>query len=166
MKTRQASFLIGGAAALVAASWILFAVRSATPTCAEARSPRGAGQAPLVRFEARDVLVDVGETRLAAYQLELIDLGGRTVVVGVEGGESEAFRTPPYYDSAALAKGRLILAAFSTAEDLPSGRTRVARVHLQIEGDRPPRLEVKLTLAADAEGRTFEAEATLEETKR
>ena len=43
----------------------------------------------------------------------------------------------PGRDPAALAGDRVILAAYSTAEQLPKGRFRIARVHVQVTIDAP-----------------------------
>lgn len=113
------------------------------------------------RFLAVDVLVDSGEAPLAAWQLELVDPSGRARVVGVEGGEHPAFREAPYYDPAALQRGRIILAAFHVGEDLPSGRTRVARVHFLVTGGEP-RLEVGPMAAATVGGSPIEIRTEVE----
>lgn len=118
-------------------------------------------QAP-VRFEAVDVYMDSGEVPLAAYQFELAAETGEIKIVGIEGGEHPAFKEPPYYDPAALSNDRIIIAAFNTGQDLPSGKTRVARVHLQIIGEREPQLVIRPEIAASAEGQEIPATVTLE----
>jgi hypothetical protein len=105
-----------------------------------------------VRFAWVDIYVDSADVPLAAYQFELAAETGSFKIVGVEGGEHPAFAEPPYYDPAALAHDRIIIAAFSTDDDLPAGRTRVARIHVQITGDDTPDYVVKLTVAATADG--------------
>jgi len=88
-----------------------------------------------VRFEAVDVFVDAGESPLSAYQFDLATPareGWQASIVGVEGGEHPAFRKAPYYDPAALHAGRIIIAAYSVDEALPTGRTRVARLHMEL----------------------------------
>ena len=57
-----------------------------------------------VRFAPVDVYLDSGSRPLAAYQFELKVTQGKVKIVGVEGGEHEAFREAPYYDPAALKK--------------------------------------------------------------
>src|SRR5690606_27878989 len=109
------------------------------------------------RFEVRDVLVDPGGAPLAAWQFELIDPENRVAIVGVEGGEHPAFRDPPYYDPASLARGRLKVAAFDLGRELPRARTRVARLHLAVRGEGDPPLEVRLVVAGDPEGREIPA---------
>jgi len=105
-----------------------------------------------VRFAWVDIYLDSGDVPLAAYQFELAAETGSFRIVGVEGGEHPAFAAPPYYDPAALAHDRILIAAFSTDDDLPTGHTRVARIHVQIAGDGTPDYVVKLTVAATADG--------------
>ena len=106
-----------------------------------------------VRFEAVDVYVDSKAEALAAYQFELKVTAGDVTTVGVEGGEHAAFRDAPYYDPAAMAKRRIIIAAFNTGSDLPTGRTRVARVHVRVGPGERPVYQAELQVAGDAEGR-------------
>ncbi len=114
------------------------------------------------RYWAMDVIVDADGKRLAAYQLEMTDPTGRTQIVGIEGGEHAAFSEPPYCDPAAMAQeGQVILAAFSTGKELPSGKTRVARLHLRTTGDGEPALRAKLVVAATADGRPFPAQVNI-----
>ncbi len=133
-----------------------------------------------VRFAPVRIYVDSGDESLAAYQFELVCIvpvrayaseednvlrrhyEQPVKIVGVEGGQSPAFAEAPYYDPAALAKDRIIIAAFSTGTDLPKGRTRIATIHLQITGDIEPEYELNLTVSADAEGHEIPAEITLE----
>ena len=132
-------------------------------------SKNGEGE-EAVRFEAVDVFIDSKDRPLAAWQIELTAKPDRTdtgradtgvrpyndvKIVGVEGGEHAAFKEPPYYDPAALNRNRVILAAFSTGQTLPTGRTRVARVHVQASGT--PHYEVKLIVAASADGKEIQA---------
>ncbi len=114
-----------------------------------------------VRFAWVDVFIDPGDVPLAAYQFELAAETGAFQIVGVEGGEHPAFAEPPYYDPAALADDRIIIAAFSTDDDLPAGPMRVARIHVQIVGADTPDYVVKLTVAATADGTEIPATATV-----
>ena len=100
--------------------------------------------APTVRFAAVDVYIDAGDRPLAAYQFELSASAGEFKIVGIEGGEHAAFAEPPYYDPAALSRDRVIIAAFNTGDDLPNGKVRVARVHVQVIGEPSPAYDVKL----------------------
>src|SRR5438067_1839364 len=89
-----------------------------------------------IRFCTVDIYLDSGSTRLAAYQVEFAVTKGVWKIVGIEGGEDAAFRSAPHYDSKAVQNERAIIAAFSLLpkDSLPSGRTRVATVHLMVTG--------------------------------
>jgi len=113
-----------------------------------------------VRFEAVNVYVDSGDRPLAAYQFEFAAETGEVTIVGIEGGEHPAFTEPPYYDPAALSRNKVIIAAFSTAKDLPKGRTRVARIHVRVSGDIEPEYVVALRVAASADGERIPTTAT------
>lgn len=93
-------------------------------------------------FTAVDVYVD-SPRPLAAWQIEI-----RTAaeVVSIEGGEPKAYADAPFYDPKALQSGRLVLAAFTTDAAPPSGRFRVARLHLRETGTAE--LSSKLIAAA------------------
>lgn len=122
-----------------------------------------------IRFEVIDVMIDSGEIPLAAYQLEVWaeteDGAAATTVriVGIEGGEAEVFRHPPYYDPAAMQDNRVIIGDFSTAAagELPSGKTRIASVHVQITGGEPT-FKFRLDVAGDVDGREIPARVTLQ----
>ena len=116
---------------------------------------------PAVRFTALDIYIDSQAQPLAAYQFELLADPDHVRIVGVEGGQHAAFREPPYYDPAALMHNRIIIAAFSTGRDLPTGKTRVARLHLQVTGDEP-QYKTKLDVAATVEGKEIPATASVE----
>jgi len=111
---------------------------------------------PKVRFAPLHIYLETCNL-LAAYQFELKATAGQIKIVGVEGGEHDAFKEAPYYDKAALMKERIIIAAFSTGRDLPTDRTRIATIHLQIIGDAEPEYELKLIVAADADGKELPA---------
>ena len=117
---------------------------------------------PNVRFVPLHIIIDSGDQALAAYQFELKATAGQIKIVGVEGGEHHAFKEPPYYDPAALANDRIIIAAFNTGSDLPTGRTRIATIHLQIIGDIEPEYELELTVVADADGKEIPAKINIE----
>lgn len=112
---------------------------------------------PKVRFVSLPVYIDSGNRTLAAYQFELKTKAGQVKIVGVENGEHPAFAQPPYYDPAALAKDRIIIAAFNTGKNLPTGRTRVTAIQLQITGQAEPQYELVLTIAADSDGKEIPA---------
>lgn len=138
-------------------------------------SPR-AGEPPAAGdaaggFAPVDVFIDSGTSPLAAWQVEVTPraekAGVRVVLVGIEGGEAGVYEGPAHYDPAALAPsggGRVILAAFSTAEQskLPSGRVRVARLHVLVEGGEggdavavAVRFDVTVRVAADHEAKAI-----------
>ena len=121
-----------------------------------------AGDATKVRFAPLAIYVDPQGMPLAAYQFELKAVAGQVQIVGVEGGEHTAFKAPPYYDPAALAQDRIIIAAFSTDQDLPTAKTRVATIHLQVTGDVEPQYELTLTVAAEDNGQTIKAQIACE----
>ena len=122
-------------------------------------------EADTTRFEAIDVFVDTTDRPLAAYQLEFFAASGEVKIAGIEGGEHPAFRVPPFYDPKAMQLERVILAAFNTAAtpELPIGRTRVATIHVQRRGERPPSFQVQLEAAADSAGTAIAAEVSFEE---
>ncbi len=107
---------------------------------------------PAIRFTHVDVSIDSKSEPLAAYQFELAAEKGDVKIVGIEGGEHAAFKAPPYYDPAAMSQDHVIIAAFNTGKDLPKGKTRVARVHVQITGETKPEYVIKLEVAASSEG--------------
>jgi hypothetical protein len=118
------------------------------------------------RFAVVDVYVESSEP-LAAWQFELTERGGRMQVVGIEGGESASFGEPPSYDRDAVQQGtadRIIVADFSlnNADELPSGRTRVARVHVRLSGAGQPDYELRLVAAGSTNGRSIDAGVSLD----
>lgn len=139
-------------------------------------SPR-AGEPPTTakaagEFAPVDVFIDCGVTPLAAWQVEVTPRaekeGVRVVLVGIEGGDAGVYEKPAHYDPTALASdggegaGRVVLAAFSTADvsKLPSGRVRVARLHVLVEGVEvdaagaaAARFDVTVRVAADHEAK-------------
>lgn len=118
-----------------------------------------------LRFAAIDVFVDSGDEDLAAYQFELASVSDGVEIVGIEGGEHAAFAQPPYYDPQAMSGNRVILAAFSTDGELPKGRSRVARIHVQLEGAEPKTYRTRLAVSANASGEQISAKVLIAETK-
>jgi len=118
-------------------------------------------------FAVVDVYVESAEP-LAAWQFELAERRGRMQVVGIEAGGSTGFVEPPYYDRGAVGRGtadRIIVADFSLqdARELPAGRTRVARVHVRLDGaTAAPDYELRLVAAGAADGRPIDAAISLE----
>lgn len=126
-----------------------------------------AGEEGRSRFRAIDIYVDSGSSPLAAYQVDLVATNGQARIVGIEGGAHPAFSQPPSYDPKAMQRDRVIIASFSTrpASELPTGRVRVATIHIQFTGDRLPSMAATLQAAGDAQGRRIPANVTFEERK-
>lgn len=116
-----------------------------------------------IRFTNVDVLIDPHGADLAAYQLEFVADPQRVTLVGIEGGQHQAFKQPPYYDVKALSGNRVILAALNAGKDLPREKTRVATLHLQIKGDAKPSLSAKLVVAASSNEKNIQADVTISE---
>ena len=113
-------------------------------------------------FRAIDVFVDSGNQALAAYQLTFV--GTNSVkMVGIEGGEHSAFAEPPYYDPQAMQSERVVIGAFNTSRDLPSGRVRVATIHVQTQSNVAPGYGIQVNAAAAADGKAISVKANLEE---
>ena len=141
---------------------ILLSISVIVPVLARQPDPDYPEIQPKVRFAPLHIYLDSGNKPLAAYQFELKTAAGQIKIVGVEGGQHEAFKEAPYYDPAALANDRIIIAAFNTGSELPKGRTRIATIHLQIIGDAEPDYELKLTVAADADANEIPAKISFE----
>ena len=118
------------------------------------------------RFVAVDVYLSVVEP-LAAWQFELADANSATTIVGVENGDAAAFGDAPYYDRDAVESGRaerVIVADYSLEADLPSGRVRVATLHLMLDGE--PEFILTLKAATTRDGNPLDATITLERATR
>lgn len=116
------------------------------------------------RFVAVDVYLESSEP-VAAWQFELESPNAR--IVGVENGESDAFAKAPYYDREAVQRGasdRIVVADFSLADakQLPSGRFRIATLHLVLDGGSEPELDVELITAVTRGGDAIDASIDLE----
>lgn len=114
-----------------------------------------------VRFAALEIFVDTTEP-LAAWQFELRESSGRMRVVGVENGESTAFADAPFYDLEAVSEGaadRIIVADYSlsSAGELPTGRSRIATIHVQLQGTIAPDYVLNLVAAGGASGEPIQA---------
>ncbi len=117
------------------------------------------------RFLVMDVFADAGTSALAAYQIEVKATNGLVKIVGIEGGEPVAFRSPPYYDPAAMQTERVVLGAFSlaTPEQLPRGQVRIASLHCQASGLVQPGFIVNVTTAATHGGQPIPIRVTVQE---
>ena len=126
--------------------------------------PLAASADDAIRFEAVNVILASDEP-VAAWQFELNDRAGSMKVVGVEQGESAAFDRAPYYDRDAVQLGqadRIVVADYSLAApaSLPSGRTRIATIHLMLRGETD--FDLDLITATDSQGRVIDATVSLE----
>ena len=125
-----------------------------------AASPSTAGKPR--RFVPVAVYLDAKNEPLAAYQFRFQADPSAARIVGIEGGAHPAFHDPPYYDPEAMQSNRLIAAAFSTndTEQLPSGKTRIATVHVAVPKDAALDVKLKLETATDEAGETIDASMT------
>ena len=117
-----------------------------------------ADAAPL-RFAAVDIYLTSNDP-IAAWQFELSDRHSAMRVVGIEQGDSKAYDRPPYYDREAVRLGtadRVIVADYSLAGagELPTGRTRIATIHVTLQGEQS--LQLLLVTATDHGGATVDA---------
>jgi len=121
-----------------------------------------------VHFAAFDIFVDSKNVPLAAYQLEFSSPAKDVSITGIEGGEHEAFKTPPFYDPKAIQQERVILAAFNSApaSKLPTGKIRVATIHLQFKGPQKPDFVLKPQTAADPAGKSISIKTSFTERGR
>lgn len=159
---------LGALALTMAISAVLASAQPADPK-APVPAPAPGMAAPVARFEAVDLYVDAGARPLAAWQVHLSAQapGGDVKIVGIEGGASKAYANPPYYDPAAMTQNRVILAGLSVAPaaELPTGRTRIARVHVQIAGTRAPaEYSLNLIAAADPQAEAIAPKVSVEQT--
>ena len=116
------------------------------------------------RFVALDIIIESTQP-LAAWQFELSDRSGQMKVVGIENGDSPAFPRAPFYDRDAVNTGnaeRIVVADYSLERDnkLPSGATRVATVHVVLDGD-DSNFDLKLITATASDGRRISAVARI-----
>ena len=116
-----------------------------------------------VSFATIDVYVDSTQP-FAAWQFRLSDRNHAMTIVGVENGASDAYPDAPWFDRDAVAGGadRLIVAAFSLAEPsrLPSGRTRVATLHVMLDAARTPDFQLELATVTASDGTALDATAS------
>lgn len=116
---------------------------------------------PAPRFRSVDVIVDPKGQPLAAYQIEIV-IRGDAQIVGVEGSEHPAFAAAPYYDSAALNQGRIVIAAFSTESDVPSQAFQAATLHIKESAPIGVEYSATLATAANASGDTLQADVSIQ----
>jgi hypothetical protein len=135
-------------------TWLSLALVLLTAASASAERPRV--------FGTIVVTIDSGDAELAGWQLRA-DFGKSDArIVGVEGGEHPAFSDPPHYDPKALNGGEIILAALSAKQDLPTGPTVVAVIHVDHDRSGLPPLEVIELLAVGGDGNEIPVTVTQE----
>ncbi|HEX5245115.1 MAG TPA: hypothetical protein VFW23_17785 [Tepidisphaeraceae bacterium] len=115
------------------------------------------------RFTALDVLVDSGKTPLAAYQVKIVATSGDVTLVGVEGSDQPAFSMAPYYEKHAILNKQFIVAAYSLAGSLPTGKTCVATLMVRIGSSTKPDWHITLQVAGGADGKKIPATASIVE---
>ena len=137
-------------------AWLILVIFCAAELC---------GQESATSFRAVDIFVDSGNQPLAAYQLTFRSTNGSIKIVGIEGGDHSAFAEPPYYDPQAMQKDHVIIAAFNTGntDQLPSGRTRIATIHIRAERGQPPAYGLQINAAATTTGKQISIKASVEE---
>lgn len=118
---------------------------------------------PGVRFAAFDVLIDSGKTPLAAYQVKIVATSGDVTLVGIEGSDHPAFAAAPYYDKHAILNKQIIVAAYSLAGSLPTGKTRVATLMVRLGNGAKPGWHITVQVAGGADGKPINATASIVE---
>jgi hypothetical protein len=101
------------------------------------------------RFAVYDVFIDPAGDELAGYQVK-IEAPKNVKFAGVEGGDHKAYKGPPVYDSKAINRETIILAALGSGVSLPREKTRVATLHVQVSGGEFPELPIKLQSAGNS----------------
>ena len=125
-------------------SWFSLALVLFLATSASAERPRVFGTIVLT--------IDTAGQELAGWQLRA-DFGESDArIVGIEGGENAAFSDAPHYDPRALNGGEIVLAALSSHQELPTGPTIVAVIHVEHDRSGLPPLEVSELIAVGADG--------------
>ena len=125
-----------------------------------ARDQATVGDLQVPYVEVRSIaggLVASGEPAKTEPALELTSRSKGIEIVGIEGGEHPAFAEPAYYDPRAMSNNRVILGAFNTGNNLPNGRSRVARVHVRVKGPGNRLWHTELTTSANADGKRIPA---------
>lgn len=122
----------------------------------------GRERSPGPNFVPVDVYVDSGAEQIVAYQLELTYDRGKVQVLSLEGGDPEAFGDAPHYDPAGMRGGRIVIAAFTTDDaGAPSGRHRLARLHLRLAPGASADIEARVVIAARPGGEPIPVEVEL-----
>lgn len=125
-----------------------------------APQPETDASRPAATFAAYDVFIDSHNSPLAAWQIEIKDANTKTQIVGIEGGEPGPYAQAPHYDPRAMQHDHALIGAFSTEAALPTGRTRVARIHILTQGT--PNWNTTVMTAGGADGRKIDAAVSLQ----
>ena len=116
---------------------------------------------PSAHFAAFDVLIDSGKKPLATYQVKIVATSADVTLVGIEGSDQPAFSAAPYYDKHAILNNQIIVAAYSLAGSLPTGKTRVATLMVRIGSSAKPNWHITLQVAGGADGKPNAATASI-----
>ena len=100
---------------------------------------------------------------MAAYQLKISDERAAVKILSVEGGEHASFAEAPKFDPKAIQRDVMKMAAFSldVAEKLPSGRVRVASLHVEIGPGLTPEWKAVVEAAAGPKGKKISATVSI-----
>lgn len=114
-------------------------------------------------FAVYDVYVDSAGEPLAAYQLKISDRRAAVKIISVEGGEHASFAEAPKFDAKAIQRDVIKIAAFSLdgREKLPSGRVRIASLHVEVGPGLAPNWNAIVEAAGSAGGKKISAEVSI-----
>ena len=114
-------------------------------------------------FAVFDVYVDTGGEPMAAYQLKISDEHAAVKIISVEGGDHASFREAPRFDPKAIQRDVIKIAAFSldAMNKLPSGRVRIASLHVEIGPGLTPEWKAVVEAAARPGGEKIAAEVSI-----
>src|SRR5688572_4302910 len=114
-------------------------------------------------FAVYDIYLEPHGEPLAAYQLKIWDKNAAIKIISVEGGEHRAFQKAPFFDPKAIQRDIIKLAAFDARKsgDLPTHRTRVASLHVEIGPGLNPNLSIMIEAAARPGGTKIFPQATI-----
>ena len=120
-------------------------------------------QAPTSEFAVFDIYLDTGAEPLAAYQLKISDERAAVKILSVEGGEHPSFAEPPKFDPKAIQRDVIKIAAFSLngRGQHPSGRTRIASLHVEIGPGLTPEWIATVQAAAGPGGAKISTQVTI-----
>lgn len=114
-------------------------------------------------FAIYDIYVDSGGEPLAAYQLKISDRRAAVKIISVEGGEHVSFADAPKFDAKAIQRDVIKIAAFSLdpSEKLPSGRVRIASLHVEVGPGLTPDWSAIVEAAGGPGGKKIPAEVSI-----